>query len=276
MNIEGLDEFTFPPFNKFVDDQESTDFDPSCIGKWKVIPYHVVFAIRIWIFSDREHEVNTVNKLICTGGENGSVTLVNLHSRRVVYRVQLDSAVNVVKFYGCSHMLVGCENGEIVGFNLSQMEGEPFRWHDSNRSGHLHIFFWFSLEGNWKPLLGEDTVLFLCPPSPPLGIKPNQRRRKKYYQWPTDHTWTQSIKQSDSIHLTPTWTRRLRGWPRWWFLRLLPHLSTLKLQGRALRCRYRPNYSHSQRLRVYLHFGQRREHPEIRHQTPQYLIQEIR
>jgi len=112
INIEGLDEFTFPPFNKTVDDQESTDFDPTCI--------------------DREHEVNTANKLICAGGENGSVTLVNLHSRRVVYRVQLDSAVNVVKFYGCSHMLVGCENGEIVGFNLSQMEGEPFRWHDSN------------------------------------------------------------------------------------------------------------------------------------------------
>ena len=47
INIEGLDEFTFPPFNKTVDDQESTDFDPTCIGKWKVLPYHVVFAIRI-------------------------------------------------------------------------------------------------------------------------------------------------------------------------------------------------------------------------------------
>ena len=104
--------------------------------------------------------MNTVNKLICTGGENGSVTLVNLYSRRVVYRVQLDSAVNVVKFYGCSHMLVGCENGEIVGFNLSQMEGEPFRWHDSNRSSHLHIFFSYF---NWRDIenLSSGRILLL-------------------------------------------------------------------------------------------------------------------
>ena len=71
---------------------------------------------------DRSDEVGTDNKLVCVGGENGFVSLINLRARTVVYRLNAGSAVNSVRFYGCSHLLVGCQDGSITAHKLSQVK----------------------------------------------------------------------------------------------------------------------------------------------------------
>ena len=108
VHIDGLDEFNFPPF------EDQGDVDMSDI--------------------DRSNEVGTKDKLVCVGGENGFVALVNLHARRIVHRFKAGSAVNTVRFYGCSHLMVGCEDGSISIHKLSQMDAAPSITHDSNSS----------------------------------------------------------------------------------------------------------------------------------------------
>ena len=82
----------------------------------------------------RQHEVDTLDKLVVVGGENGFVSLINLYERSIVYRFSVASAVNVVTFYGCGMVLIGSEDGKVVSFKIADLKSPHKMWHDSNSS----------------------------------------------------------------------------------------------------------------------------------------------
>jgi len=110
VHIEGLDEFNFPPFEALETEGDDERVESST------------------------DEVGTMDKLVCVGGENGFVSLVNLHARKIVYRIKAAAAVNAVRFHGCSRLMVGCQDGSIAVHQLSRMNDGPLIIHDSNSS----------------------------------------------------------------------------------------------------------------------------------------------
>ena len=85
---------------------------------------------------EREDEVGLENKILAVGGENGTVSLVNLHSRSVITKLKLagkNSAVNAISFLEENMLLIGCENGKIICLSIPQLK-PLWVFHDSDSS----------------------------------------------------------------------------------------------------------------------------------------------
>ena len=76
------------------------------------------------------------NKLLAVGGENGTIGIINLHTRSIVTRIKLpgkNNAVNAVTFLSQNILIAGCENGAILCLSVSNLKTN---WilHDSDSS----------------------------------------------------------------------------------------------------------------------------------------------
>ena len=78
-----------------------------------------------------EGEVGTAGKVLAVGGENGSLSLVDLAGRTVISRAVLGSAVNSCCHLAEGRVVAGLQDGRAVeygGADLTRAKGE---WHDS-------------------------------------------------------------------------------------------------------------------------------------------------
>jgi proteasomal ATPase-associated factor 1 len=78
-------------------------------------------------------EINTENKLLLVGCEDGFVYCVALKSRQQLFSISLGSAVNCIAFVekdGC--FVVGCQNGVINKYSLFDSSTPKKTWSESN------------------------------------------------------------------------------------------------------------------------------------------------
>ncbi|XP_073981594.1 proteasomal ATPase-associated factor 1-like [Rhodnius prolixus] len=79
-----------------------------------------------------EKEVNTANKVVLLGCENGSVQCIALKSHKKIFSVDFGSAVNCVCFITCDYFVVGCQDGCIHLCNMKCPRKPDLSWKESN------------------------------------------------------------------------------------------------------------------------------------------------
>lgn len=85
---------------------------------------------------DREDEAGLEGKILAVGGENGTVALVSLLARSVHIMKKIPGknvAVNAISFLTDSMLIVGCENGKVLGFSVPEVK-VLWELHDSDSS----------------------------------------------------------------------------------------------------------------------------------------------
>lgn len=90
---------------------------------WNVVLLH--------IFSG-EREIGTENKILIIGCEDGTVQCVAVQSRKLLLTTFTGSAVNCCTFVNSSQFIVGCQDGRILLYNLSDATQHAWAWYDSN------------------------------------------------------------------------------------------------------------------------------------------------
>lgn len=82
-------------------------------------------------FKIDDAEVDTGNKILLFGCEDGTVHCYGLESRECLFKKSLESAINCIAFVGKDHFVVGCQNGQVTLFSLK--DRDSFKtWHESN------------------------------------------------------------------------------------------------------------------------------------------------
>lgn len=78
-----------------------------------------------------EDEVDTENKLLVVGGENGVVSVVDLRMRQVLRHTKFDAGVNCVRFLSRDAVVVGCDDGLIAVVGVDDLKRQKV-FHDSD------------------------------------------------------------------------------------------------------------------------------------------------
>uniref|UniRef100_A0A0V0G5V1 Putative wd40 domain protein n=1 Tax=Triatoma dimidiata TaxID=72491 RepID=A0A0V0G5V1_TRIDM len=79
-----------------------------------------------------EKEVNTANKVVLLGCEDGTVHCIALKSHRKLFSIDFDSAVNCVCFITYDYFVIGCQDGSIYFCSMKCPSEPDFTWKESN------------------------------------------------------------------------------------------------------------------------------------------------
>ena len=107
-----------------------------------------------------EGEVGTAGKVLAVGGENGSLSLVDLAGRTVISRAVLGSAVNSCHLAE-GRVVAGLQDGRTVeygGGDLTRVKGE---WHDSTSP----VLCTRGVAGGWVVVARQDGTVTVYRPA---------------------------------------------------------------------------------------------------------------
>ncbi|KAJ9591875.1 hypothetical protein L9F63_001598, partial [Diploptera punctata] len=82
--------------------------------------------------SPSEHEVGTGNKVLLVGCEDGTVNCIAVQSRKKLFSLIHNSAVNCVAVLSAEQFIVGCQDGQILLYESQQPSEPVVRWFESN------------------------------------------------------------------------------------------------------------------------------------------------
>lgn len=80
---------------------------------------------------DNEKEVETDDKLVIFGCEDGTLECVAIRTRKVIFSFQVESAVNCIALLGADQFVFGCQNGQLFLCNFKNIENRTM-CHESN------------------------------------------------------------------------------------------------------------------------------------------------
>uniref|UniRef100_A0A1B6KVJ0 Uncharacterized protein n=1 Tax=Graphocephala atropunctata TaxID=36148 RepID=A0A1B6KVJ0_9HEMI len=80
----------------------------------------------------REEEVDTEDKIVLLGCEDGSVHCVAIQSRKTLFSFSCKSPVNSLTFVTDSHFVVGCQSGELLLHSVDNPSEPVKSWYESN------------------------------------------------------------------------------------------------------------------------------------------------
>ncbi|KAG8306322.1 Proteasomal ATPase-associated factor 1 [Homalodisca vitripennis] len=93
--------------------------------------HNALKVLVLWIeYSDQE--VDTKDKIVLLGCEDGSVHCIAIFSRKTLFSFSCKSPVNTLAFITDSHFVVGCQNGEILLYNVDNPNVPVQSWYESN------------------------------------------------------------------------------------------------------------------------------------------------
>lgn len=75
-----------------------------------------------------EGTVGTEDKLLLCGTESGFVYCISVHTKKVIFKVKCDSAVNSVQFHKNHHFVYGTQSGDLFERDLRKPEQPISRW----------------------------------------------------------------------------------------------------------------------------------------------------
>lgn len=79
-----------------------------------------------------EDEIETKDKIVLLGCEDGSVNGFSVCSRQPLFRLSCDSAVNSVTHLSDTLFLVGCHSGEVLLCDARNTTQPVAQWYESN------------------------------------------------------------------------------------------------------------------------------------------------
>ncbi|XP_054272041.1 proteasomal ATPase-associated factor 1-like [Macrosteles quadrilineatus] len=79
-----------------------------------------------------EEEVETKDKAVLLGCEDGSVHCVAVYSRKKLFSFNCSTAVNTVTTLSTSYFIVGCHSGEVFLFDIKDAKAPIETWFESN------------------------------------------------------------------------------------------------------------------------------------------------
>ncbi|KAK9511579.1 hypothetical protein O3M35_000209 [Rhynocoris fuscipes] len=105
---------------------------PSAINACKLAPASSKLNLGEPKHKISDKEVNTENKIVLLGCEDGTVHCVALKSHKKLFTINVNSAVNCLCFINNEYFIFGCQDGTIFLYSIFGPSKEIYSWKQSN------------------------------------------------------------------------------------------------------------------------------------------------